>query len=78
MMGLTLQVLEPVIKTLCYNFVTDRCSGEAMAAGLNTIREISVRAPHVMTEELLRDLAQYKTHKDKSIQAHLSPTMECY
>ena len=30
------------------------------------MREVCARCPLAMTEELLRDLAQYKTYKDKS------------
>lgn len=33
---------------------------------INAIKEITARCPLAMTEELLQDLAQYKTHKDKS------------
>ena len=45
-------------------------AGDAAAAGvacrLNAVREVCARCPLAMTEELLRDLAQYKTYKDKS------------
>ena len=33
---------------------------------INAIKEITARCPLAMTEELLQDLVQYKTHKDKS------------
>ncbi|KAG2465802.1 EPHA5 protein, partial [Polypterus senegalus] len=34
---------------------------------INAIREIAARCPLAMTEDLLHDLAQYKTHKDKNV-----------
>ena len=59
--------LHPIVVTLATKFVSDRCSNEAMAIGLNTIREICSRQALVMTEELLRDLAQYKSTKEKGV-----------
>lgn len=35
--------------------------------GLNTIREMCVRAPLIMPEGLLKDLCSYKRHRDKGI-----------
>ena len=34
---------------------------------LNTVREVCVRCPLVMTKELLADLAGYKTYRDKGV-----------
>jgi len=34
---------------------------------LNAIREMCTRAPLVMTEDLLRDLAQYKNYRERSV-----------
>ncbi|RXG62333.1 Protein SDA1-like protein [Armadillidium vulgare] len=59
--------LEPVLKTLANNFVTERYSGEVMAMGLNAIRELCARNPYCMDEDLLQDLVGYKSHKDKSV-----------
>ena len=67
------QTIEGVIKTIANNFISDRNSGEVMAVGLNSVREICARCPLAMEEDLLQDLAQYKTHKDKgkfTIQLH--------
>lgn len=33
---------------------------------INAIKEITARCPLAMTEDLLQDLVQYKTHKNKS------------
>ncbi|XP_076067040.1 SDA1 domain containing protein Mys45A isoform X2 [Oratosquilla oratoria] len=59
--------LEPVVRTLANNFVTERCANEVMAMGLNAIRALCARNPHAMNEDLLQDLAQYKSHKDKGV-----------
>ncbi|KAK4286885.1 hypothetical protein Pmani_040026 [Petrolisthes manimaculis] len=59
--------LEPVLKTLADNFVTERYSNEVIAMGLNAIRELCFRNPYCMSEDLLQDLTQYKSHKDKGV-----------
>lgn len=33
---------------------------------INAIKEVTARCPLAINEDLLQDLAQYKTHKDKS------------
>ncbi|KAL1381476.1 hypothetical protein pipiens_013422 [Culex pipiens pipiens] len=60
-------LIEPVIKTLVNNFVTERNSSDVMAIGLNAVREICVRCPLAMNEDLLRDLTLYKNYKEKSV-----------
>lgn len=61
------EIIEPVIMTIANNFVTDRNSGEVMTVGINAIKEVTARCPLAITEDLLQDLAQYKTHKDKNV-----------
>lgn len=61
------EIIEPVIMTIANNFVTDRNSGEVMTVGINAIKEVSARCPLSINEDLLQDLAQYKTHKDKNV-----------
>jgi len=61
------EVIESGLKAIVNNFVTERNSNEVMAVGLNAVREVCARCPLVMTDELLQDLAQYKTSKDKSV-----------
>ncbi|XP_062334303.1 protein SDA1 homolog isoform X1 [Osmerus eperlanus] len=61
------EIIEPVIMTIANNFVTDRNSGEVMTVGLNAIKEVAARCPLSITEDLLQDLVQYKTHKDKNV-----------
>lgn len=60
-------IVEPVIKTVVHNFVTERNSSDVMAIGLNAIREICARCPLAMNEELLKDLVMYKSYKEKSV-----------
>ncbi|MCJ8741230.1 hypothetical protein PDJAM_G00068260 [Pangasius djambal] len=61
------EIIEPVIMTIANNFVTDRNSGEVMTVGINAIREIVARCPLSMSADLLQDLTQYKSHKDKNV-----------
>lgn len=35
-------------------------------SSINAIKEVAARCPLAVNEDLLQDLAQYKTHKDKS------------
>ncbi|XP_011159873.1 protein SDA1 homolog [Solenopsis invicta] len=60
-------VLEPVLKTLANNFITERNSADVMAIGLNTVREICTRCPLAMSEDLLEDLTRYKQYKERSV-----------
>lgn len=66
----------PVIKTIAFNFITDRCSNEVIAVGLNAVREIFSRIPAILREpdmgDFIQDLAMYgkKTHKSVMIAAH--------
>lgn len=61
------EIIEPVVMTIANNFVTDRNSGEVMTVGINAIKEVVARCPLAITEDLLQDLTQYKTHKDKNV-----------
>lgn len=40
-----------MVKAVAYNFVTERCPGEVMALGINSIREMSKRIPALLEEE---------------------------
>ncbi|CAN8006254.1 unnamed protein product, partial [Ixodes hexagonus] len=60
-------VMEPVLMTIANNFVTERNSVEVMTVGLNSIRELCSRCPLVMSADLLHDLAQYKSYRDKNV-----------
>lgn len=45
--------LQPVIRHLCNQFVHDRARPEEITVGLKTVREICMRMPLIMTEEVL-------------------------
>lgn len=60
-------VVEPVLKTIANNFITERNSTDVMAIGLNATRAICSRCPLAMGEDLLRDLTLYKSYKEKSV-----------
>lgn len=59
--------VEPLLMSIANNFITERNNSEVIAVGLNSIREICSRCPLAMNEDLLGDLIQYKTYKDKGV-----------
>ncbi|KAJ1930371.1 Severe Depolymerization of Actin [Tieghemiomyces parasiticus] len=59
--------IEPVIMAIANQFVTDNCSPEVMAAGMNTIRAVCARCPLAMTGDLLVDLTEFRGHRDKGV-----------
>jgi protein SDA1 len=61
------EVIEPIVKTIANNFITERNSSDVMAIGLNSIREICRRCLLAADKDLLNDLVLYKNHKDKSV-----------
>ncbi|CAM8957997.1 unnamed protein product [Rhodiola kirilowii] len=61
--------VEPMFKQIVNQFVHDRSRNEAIAVGLNVVREICLRIPLLMTEELLQDLVQYKKNHEKAVSA---------
>lgn len=60
-------MIEPILKTLANNFITERNTSDVMAIGLNAVREVCSRCPLAMGEDLLRDLVMYKQYKEKSV-----------
>ncbi|XP_052199464.1 uncharacterized protein LOC127806299 isoform X2 [Diospyros lotus] len=59
--------VEPLFKQIVNQFVHDRSRTEAIAVGLNVVREICVRIPLLMTEDLLQDLVLYKKSHEKPV-----------
>eukprot|EP00039_Didymoeca_costata_P007258 m.97849 g.97849 ORF g.97849 m.97849 type:complete len:707 (+) comp13613_c0_seq2:215-2335(+) len=58
----------PVILKIAHNFVSEKSAPAVMAVGINAIREICVRCPLAMSEDLLSDLVEYKKFKkDKGV-----------
>ncbi|RIA84781.1 SDA1-domain-containing protein [Glomus cerebriforme] len=60
-------VLEPVIRAIANNFVSDHCASEVMTAGLNAIREICTRQPLAIDATLLQDLTEFSKDKNKGV-----------
>jgi SDA1 len=63
--------LLPVIKAIAFNFVTERCTGDVMAVGINVIKEILKRVPAVLDEPgmdaFVQDICAYSRNRDKSV-----------
>jgi len=71
-----------ILKTIAHNFITERCSEEQMAVGINACRAICARVPSSLSieesqessgstvldvEAFARDLAAYSNHRDRSV-----------
>eukprot|EP00980_Cylindrotheca_fusiformis_P003322 scaffold746_cov123-Cylindrotheca_fusiformis.AAC.10 len=71
-----------ILKTIAHNFITERCSEEQMAVGINAVRAICARVPSVLSleetdvggasaafdaEAFTRDIAAYSNHRDRSV-----------
>jgi len=63
--------IAPAARHVADAFVSDRNAPEAMALGINALREVAGRCPALLDEpEMLgfvRDLASYAKHRDKSV-----------
>ncbi|KAM7487229.1 hypothetical protein LguiB_024713 [Lonicera macranthoides] len=59
--------VEPLFRQIVNQFVHDRSRTEAITVGLNVVREICLRIPLLMTEDLLQDLVLYKKSHEKSV-----------
>ncbi|KAG9235212.1 SDA1-domain-containing protein [Amylocarpus encephaloides] len=57
--------LEPLVRKIANEFVSEASASEVASAGLNAIREICVRQPLAMSDTLLQDLIMYRKSKDK-------------
>ncbi|KAF3926879.1 hypothetical protein ABW20_dc0104605 [Dactylellina cionopaga] len=60
-------LLEPIVRKIADEFVSEGVAGEVATAGLNSIREICARQPLAMSDSLLQDLTMYKGSKDKGV-----------
>lgn len=70
--------IEPLVKIIANNFVTERNSNEVMAVGINSIREICVRCPLAMNEDLLQDLVEYSSFRDKNVSMASKSLIQLY
>lgn len=59
--------VEPLFRQVVNQFVHDRSRPEAISVGLNVVREMCLRVPLLMTEDLLQDLALYKKSHEKAV-----------
>ncbi|KAL0909542.1 hypothetical protein M5K25_020418 [Dendrobium thyrsiflorum] len=59
--------VEPLFRQIVNQFVHDRSRPEAIAVGLNVVREMCLRMPLLMNEDLLQDLALYKKSHEKAV-----------
>ncbi|KAJ3693644.1 hypothetical protein LUZ60_009124 [Juncus effusus] len=59
--------VEPLFKSIVNSFVHDRSSPEAITVGLNVVRELCLRMPLLMNEDLLQDLVLYKKTRNKGV-----------
>lgn len=60
--------LRPVVIHIMKTFVSEAMAPEVMEVGLNTIREVCVRAVNILNEDELADLCQFRTYKHKGVQ----------
>jgi protein SDA1 len=71
-----------LLKAIAHHFITERCSEEQIAVGINSCRAICSRCPSVMSEEeskesegatifdieaFARDIAGFANHRDRSV-----------
>lgn len=59
--------INPVIKKILDNFLSEHCSEEFIVLGLNCMKEICKRQPLVMTKELLEHINTFKFFKNRSV-----------
>ena len=55
-----------VLKTIAHNFITERCSGEQMAVGINAVRAICMRCPAVMNTDDT-NVSKYSEEEDAAM-----------
>ncbi len=54
------ETLEPIIKTLLKEFITDYRPGPLIQLGINTLREMAMRCPLCLDAETLKQVTQFK------------------
>ena len=65
--GVPPDILQPVLRQLLDNFISDKSRPEVMTVGLNTVREMAFRCPLLLEKDVLSDLVDYKKYKDKGV-----------
>ncbi len=59
--------IKDVVGTIVDNLISENCPPEHITMGLNTIREIAVRVPHVMDKDELSYLLLFKDYKNRYV-----------
>ncbi|EHA97937.1 SDA1-like protein [Heterocephalus glaber] len=72
------EIIQSLPMTVANNFVTDKKSGEVMTVAIHAIKEVTARCSLAVIEEILQDLAQYKTHKDKNVMMSARPLIQLF
>jgi protein SDA1 len=70
--------ITPIIRKVAHEFIHPGASGEVITAGLNAIREVCRRQPWAMEEDLLGDLVEYRTSRDKAVVAAARGILQLY
>eukprot|EP00927_Polykrikos_kofoidii_P019530 TRINITY_DN19140_c0_g1_i2.p1 TRINITY_DN19140_c0_g1~~TRINITY_DN19140_c0_g1_i2.p1 ORF type:complete len:694 (+),score=142.15 TRINITY_DN19140_c0_g1_i2:55-2082(+) len=59
--------LRPTVLRIIHTFVNDAQASEVIEVGLNTIREVCVRAVNILEEDELADLVSFRRNKHKGV-----------
>lgn len=71
-------VLQPVVRTIANEFIHEGSAEEIVATGMNALQAICRRCPLVMDQDLLRDLALYKSSRDRAVMASARSLIQLY
>ena len=72
------EVLQPVVRTIANEFIHEGSAEEIVATGMNALQAICRRCPLVMDQDLLRDLALYRSSKDRAVMASARSLIQLY
>jgi len=70
--------IKDVAGTIIDNMISEHCQPEFITMGLNTIREIALRMPQVITEDQLAYLVQFKDYKNRYVAAAAKSVINAY
>jgi protein SDA1 len=70
--------IKDVAGTIIDNMISEHCQPEFITMGLNSIREIALRMPQVITEDQLAYLVQFKDYKNKYVCAAAKSVINAY
>jgi protein SDA1 len=65
-----------ILKTIAHNFITERCSEEQMAVGINAVRSICARVPSVLSVEDDDDGYENNINKNDSDKREISSSLD--